>query len=159
MHVGEQHQGNETDEQNGGADFSCHQSPREHPAFPKVDNAHDHLEDFFDYEQAQHRTQDGIFQGQTKRQGELGDLICQRVQNLAQVGDHIVAPGDLPVHHIRDAGDCHNGACNEVLIILCGIQVDIGIYGDQHQPKQAEQIRYGEYFLFPVFDEHGNSLR
>ena len=56
--------------------------------------AHNELKQFLDDEQRQHREQLGMLQRKAHRQGELGDLIRQRVEDFSQRGDHIEAPGD-----------------------------------------------------------------
>ena len=112
----------------------------------------DELKQLLDDEQRQHREQLGMLQGKAYRQGELGDLIRQGVENFSQSGDHIEVPGDLSVDQIRQAGNRHDRPGGDILVGFGGAQIDVNIHGNQRQPEQAQQIRNGENFLFPVLD-------
>ena len=121
--------------------------------------ARDELKQFLDDEQRQHREQLGMLQRKAHRQGELGDLIRQRVEDFSQRGDHIEAPGDFSVDQVCQAGNRHDRAGGDILIGLGRAQIDVNVDGNQRQPEQAQQIRNGENFLFPVLDVHGSFLR
>ena len=152
--VGEYNHYDQRGEQHCGAHLSGDQ--RAFQNIPAIcgQNSGDQLKQLFYKEQDRYRPQNGVAQSQTDEQSELGNLICQRIQELAESSDHIKFSCDFAVYHIRQTGDGQNGACDDIITGLICFDINHHIYGNQDQPEKAKEIRYGEYFFFPVFDEH-----
>ena len=89
----------------------------------------------------------------------MGQFVGNGVKDLADRGDHVKVPGNLSVNHVGQAGYGKNGTCDKVITHFRGIEVDDHIHRDQNQTEQAQKVRDGEYFFFPVVYENGFFLR
>ena len=119
-----------------------------------VDQHGSQLEQLLDHEQCQNRIQQGISVAKTQHQCQLRAFIGQRIQDFSHMGYHMEAPGDLTVQGIRQTGKGHDPACQEVVLPGPGIPVQLYIHRDQCQTEQTQQIRYRQYFFFPVPGKH-----
>ena len=78
----------------------------------------------------------------------MGRFVSQRIQKFSKGGDHIEMPGDLAVHHIRQAGNGQNDAGDPVIPGFRGVEIDVHIHRNQGKPNQAEYIGNIENIFF-----------
>lgn len=140
IHIRQHHHQDQTDEEDRGADLAGDQSAGEHFALAQGQKTCDQLEAFLDDEQNRHDPQNRIPDGQADDQGKLSCLVSHRIQNLANVGDHVEVPGDLTVHQVGDAADRKNRGRQEIVRSFIGVQIYNYINRNQNDPKQAQQV-------------------
>ena len=125
------------------------------PAFAlDRDEAADGHARFFDEKQDQHDGRERIADDDQKQQGELQELIGDRIDDLSGLGDHMVFPGDEAVQEVREFHDAQDQCGGQIVRRRLSLKVGISEDGDHPDPEITKQIGDGEQ----LFEVHGLRL-
>ena len=111
--------------------------------------AQEALEDLLQGKERKDPVEDRIAEGEADEQRRLGQLVCDGVQHLPQLGNHMETPGDEPIRHVGEGGHGHRRQ-GGIALVRHGIEpYDLG---DQQDAEEAHQIGDRQDIFFSEMD-------
>lgn len=139
-----QDQQDHADVEDGRCDLAAPQRAIQPAFLADGDETADRHARLLDQKQHQHADGERILIDEQHQQRQLQQLIGDRVDDLADFGDHMITTGDEAVEEV---GDLHHGQdqCGiEIIDRLLCVQISHDKVGDQCDAQVAQQIWYGE---------------